>query len=439
MSRINSTTFESLPVTPPHHYTAQPLPHPRSDTRVTAKSGAPALGSSLTAQPTAVHRSTPLQALAFELLDQRADIAALEAEWNTLFEQSGQPTQVFQTFSWNWHWCRHFVWNDPRAVQHAAVIITARSQGRLVMVWPLAMERSGPLRQLVWMGEPVSQYGDILADADIVTQPEIAAAWAFAIKSLKPDVVRLRRVRADAVIAPHLSALGALQTVVNEAPYLDLASAPDFAAYEQRYSAKARKNRRRLARRLEELGTVRYQLLSGTAKAGQAASQAVGMKQTWLRDRGLLSPALADPRFATFMAEVAAAVDRPAGVKVSLLTLNDAPVGIQIGVVAKQRLSLHVIVYDLASEKSGVGVLHLEHAIAEAYDEGLTAIDLLAPRAEYKMDWADGTTAVIDHAVPISAAGRIYAHFYLGFVREHAKSLVQRLPKSITQRFVLKR
>ena len=94
---------------------------------------------------------------------------------------------------------------------------------------------------------------------------------------------------------------------------------------------------------------------------------------------------------------------------------------------------MHVIVYDLAHEKSGVGVLHLEHAIAEAYDQGLTAIDLLAPKADYKMDWADGTIAVIDHAVPVSAAGRIYAHVYLGFVREHAKSLVQRLPARISR------
>jgi CelD/BcsL family acetyltransferase involved in cellulose biosynthesis len=119
-----------------------------------------------------------------------------------------------------------------------------------------------------------------------------------------------------------------------------------------------------------------------------------------------------------------------------VLTLNDTPVGIQIGVFAKQRLSLHIIVYDLAYEKSGVGVLHLEHTIAEAYDQGLTAIDLLAPKAEYKMDWADGTVAVIDHAVPVSAIGKLYAHVYLGFVRERAKSLVQRLPTRISRHFV---
>jgi CelD/BcsL family acetyltransferase involved in cellulose biosynthesis len=446
MSRTTVTDFESvrapsaqLPAYifgPP----ALPLPLPlsRAASLVTARASTTHVGqpNNVSSATSAPDMTLAARALTFAVIDDQAGICALETEWNQLFERAGRPTQVFQTFSWNWHWCRHFVWNEPQANKQSAVIVTARDNGRLVMVWPLAIEQIGLLRQLVWMGEPVSQYGDILADTDTVTPNSINEAWAFALKTLKPDVVRLRRVRADAVIAPHLASLPSLETVIHEAPFLDLASATDFAAYEQRYSSKARKNRRRLARRLEEQGTVKYALLSGRPEAGPAARQAVEMKQSWLRDRGLLSPALADPRFAAFMADVAAAVDRNTGVQVSVLTLNDAPVGLQIGVIAKQRLSLHVIVYDLAHEKSGVGVLHLEHAIAEAYDQGVTAIDLLAPKADYKMDWADGVIAVIDHAVPVSAVGKVYAHLYLGFVREHAKTLVQRLPASLTRHLV---
>jgi CelD/BcsL family acetyltransferase involved in cellulose biosynthesis len=437
MSRTTATDFESVStVQQAHHYVAPPLPHLRSDPRAVTRSSDSGAG------PTGALHPGPAPAaseLTFAVIADQAGFCALENEWNDLFERSGRSTHVFQTFGWNWHWCRHFIWNQPGASKQTAILVTARDQGRLVMVWPLAMERAGMLRQLVWMGEPVSQYGDILADVGSVNQAAIASAWDFALNELKPDVVRLRRVRADAVIAPHLAGLRSLETVMSEAPYLDLASAADFTAFEQRYTSKARKNRRRLARRLEEQGVVKYALLSGQPEAGAAARQAVEMKQSWLRDRGLLSPALADPRFATFMSDVAAAIERTAGVQVSVLTLNGAPVGIQIGVIAKRRLSLHVIVYDLTHEKSGVGVLHLEHTIADAYDQGLVAIDLLAPKAEYKMDWADGTVAVIDHAVPISAAGRIYAHFYLGFVREHAKALVQRLPASISQRLLPRR
>jgi CelD/BcsL family acetyltransferase involved in cellulose biosynthesis len=443
MSRTTVTNFESVRVPsaqlPAYIFGPPALPLTRAASLVTARASATthvaqlSNGSSATNVPDMMLAAGPLT---FAVIDDQAGICALETEWNQLFERAGRPTQVFQTFSWNWHWCRHFVWNEPQASKQSAIIVTARNNGRLVMVWPLAMEQIGLLRQLVWMGEPVSQYGDILADTDAVTQKSINDAWAFALKALKPDVVRLRRVRADAVIAPHLASLPSLETVTNEAPYLDLASAADFSAYEQRYSSKARKNRRRLARRLEEQGTVKYALLSRRPEAGPAARQAVEMKQSWLRDRGLLSPALADPRFAAFMADVAAAVDRTTGVQVSVLSLNDTPVGLQIGIIAKQRLSLHVIVYDLAHEKSGVGVLHLEHAIAEAYDQGLTAIDLLAPRADYKMDWADGAIAVVDHAIPVSAIGKVYAHLYLGFVREHAKSLVKRLPASLTRHLV---
>jgi CelD/BcsL family acetyltransferase involved in cellulose biosynthesis len=427
MPRANAISFESVATAPSALASAQPYAAPAR-------------------QPSALARP-----LTFDLIADQAGFCALEADWNDLFERSGRATQVFQTYSWNWHWCRHFVWYEkssngtkprkqsptqPKVPKQAVTLITARNNGRLVMVWPLAIERKGAIRQLVWMGEPVSQYGDILADTNIVQQTDIADAWLFALKQLKPDVARLRRVRADAVIAPHLANLQSIETIVNEAPHLDLTSAADFTSYEQRYSSKARKNRRRLARRLEELGVVKYALLAEEPEAGAAARQAVEMKQSWLRDRGLLSPALADPRFAAFMADVASTVDHTAGVKVSVLTLNDVPIGIQIGVIAKHRLSLHVIVYDLAHEKSGVGVLHLEHTIAEAYDQGLIGIDLLAPKAEYKMDWADGTVAVIDHAVAVSPIGKIYAHIYLGFVRERAKSLLQRLPERIGRHLV---
>jgi CelD/BcsL family acetyltransferase involved in cellulose biosynthesis len=429
MSRANATPFESnTAVSMPQ--IATPLTHRSTDPRL---SPAPAAYSGA---PTAsVRAPSTAKTLDFAVVTTEGALTALETEWNALFERAGQGTQVFQTFSWNWHWCRQFVWNNAKADQRATVV-TARLHGRLVMLWPLTLQHTGPLRELAWMGEPVSQYGDILADTDVVDQTAIAAAWAFTLKELRPDVVRLRRVRADAVIAPQLAALSSLKSMAHEAPYLDLGSAPDFAGYEQRYSNKARKNRRRLARRLEEQGLVTYDWISGCAEAGDAAKQAVEMKQSWLRDRSLLSPALADPRFAAFMASVAAATSRKAGVIVSVLALNNKPVGLQIGVIANRRLSLHVIVYDLAQEKSGVGVLHLEHTIAEAYRQGLTEIDLLAPKADYKMDWADGTVAVADHAVPVTAAGKIYAHVYLGFVRAHAKSLVQRLPARLAQRLM---
>ena len=30
-----------------------------------------------------------------------------------LFERAGRPTQVFQSFNWNWHWANHYLAGAP--------------------------------------------------------------------------------------------------------------------------------------------------------------------------------------------------------------------------------------------------------------------------------------------------------------------------------------
>ena len=57
-----------------------------------------------------------------------------------LFQRAGQGTQMFQTFNWLWHWCNHFA-GEGSGVQLS--IVTARRNGRLVLVWPLARKEPG--------------------------------------------------------------------------------------------------------------------------------------------------------------------------------------------------------------------------------------------------------------------------------------------------------
>ena len=113
------------------------------------------------------------------------------------------------------------------------------------------------------------------------------------------------KVRADATVASLLRDLGLQPTAAAQAPYLDLASAPDFARYELRYTAKARKNRRRLMRRLSEQGPFTLERYTGGAEARAAAPQAIALKREWIKHTGRVAPALADQRFAAFFADVA--------------------------------------------------------------------------------------------------------------------------------------
>ncbi len=359
------------------------------------------------AAPTAPTRAAVSGALAFDVIESRTAFDALEPEWNALFERAGRGAQVFQTFAWCWHWCNHFLPADAGAgASTRLAVVTGRKDGRLVMIWPLVVERRHGVSTLGWLGDPVSQYGDILVDEACGAREQLAAAWGWIVARLRPDVTSLRKTRADAAVAPLLTAIGATVLATEEAPYLDLASAPDYATYEQRYNSHAKRNRRRLMRRLGEKGTVTVDYLDGGAEARSLATIGVAMKRGWLKRRGEVSRALADERFAAFFADVAEGRGRQAGCLVSALRSQGELAAVQIAIMAKGALALHVMVTGAKFDRFGVGVLHLEAAVKRAFEQGLTRFDLLAPRHDYKMDWADGVVEVRDYALALTLKGR---------------------------------
>jgi CelD/BcsL family acetyltransferase involved in cellulose biosynthesis len=369
------------------------------------------------------------QACTFTVVNSRAGFDALEAEWNDLFWRAGKGRQVFQTFNWNWHWCKHFLSTSAEDTSPSLAIVTGRRNGRLIMVWPLVSERVAGLLQLSWMGDPVSQYGDVLVEPDAV--PFLADAWAFIARELKPDLLRLRKVRDDAEIATLLGDLNAFGAERHEAPYLDLASAPDFETFERRYSPRSRRNRRRLFRRLEGLGPVLFEHCTESTRARDLAVAAVDLKRDWLKDRGIVSPALADPRFASFFAELAQGGDRPVGCEISALTCRGEPAAIEITLRCLDRIVMHVIVFNLKYEKAGAGALLLERNIAQAFGTNARIFDLLSPGDSYKLAWGDASIGVTDWVIPLSARGWVYARLYLGLARPALKAALDAMPTSL--------
>jgi CelD/BcsL family acetyltransferase involved in cellulose biosynthesis len=380
--------------------------------------------------PVRPNSSTRSEALpvVFETISDRAGMDALEPEWNDLFRRAGRSDQLFQTFNWNWHWANHYLPAAGARGGPALAIVTVRRDGRLVMLWPLVLERAAGLKVLHWMGQPVSQYGDVLAE-DLPDRLQLMRqAWRYIAARLGADAVSLRKVRADSTIAPLLAELGFRQTDAAEAPYLDLASAPDFAKYELRYTGKARKNRRRLARRLGEQGPLSLERHTAGADAREAAPQAIALKREWIKQTGRVAPALADRRFADFFADVAEGAVRPAGCGVTVMKSNGAPIGIAVDITCGTRRAAHIIVHDPRLDAFSPGTLLLEAWVKGASADGIATFDLLAPAYAYKLDWADGSVAVGDFALGLTLAGRAYVQLYHGFARRTAKAAAEVLP-----------
>ena len=373
----------------------------------------------------------------FEIITERTAFDALEHDWNDLFERAGRGTQAFQTFGWSWHWCNHYLAKDSASGPSLA-IVTGRCAGRLVMVWPLVATRAGGLRQLSWMGEPVSQYGDVLVDEAAHTLALLRVAWSFIELNIAHDLVRLRKVRDDAMVAPLLAELGARATLRLDAPYLDLASAEDFDSYVQRYSSRSRKKRRASARRLATLGPVTFARHTGGGEARCLALGALAMKRAQLKARALISPTFADPRMTGFFADAAAALGRPAGCSVLALACDGEYAAIDVLVGCKDRVATHIFAYSSKFEKESVGVQLLERAIAQSFADGYRTFDFLAPADEYKMHWADGVVGVTDWAIPTSVKGWVFARFFLALARPALKTALAALPMPL-RRFVASR
>lgn len=363
------------------------------------------------------------------LITDRAGFDALEADWTDLFERAGRDTQLFQSFNWSWHWCNHYL-TGPHKGRPAPqlAVVTARRAGRLVMLWPLAVEHVAGLRRLVWMGGPVGQYGDVLIEDGLEAAPLLRQAWDLVIAAVRPDLAWLRKVREDAAIAPLVKDLGLVLTERLEAPYADLAEVGGFEALLKRRSPRARKKRRAMAKRLDALGFRRFEHHLGGAPACEGAKTAVTLKRLQLSSAGVVSPAITDPRLSSFFADAACGGVRPVGVNVVSLASQSDVGAVDIYVGCKGRAALHINAYRPDYEKASIGTHLLDCAIAQACRDGYRTFDFLAPAEPYKLRWADGVVGVNDWALPLSLRGRLFVRLYLPLVRPALKAVLGALP-----------
>ncbi len=359
--------------------------------------------------------------LVIEIVRDRARFDELEAAWNYLFRRAAQTHQVFQSFNWLWHWCNHYL--DPGL---KLSIVAGWRNGRLVMVWPLVM-RGRLFRRIAWMGEPVSQYGDVLLEDGPMRDEDLACGFE-AVRTFGADLLHLRKVRMESHAAHALNLFGASFAARDAAPYLQLSSAATFADYERRYPSRLRSSRRRYARRLQAEGFVTFEHQSPGASASALAVQAIRHKKAWVHKHAVIAPALMDPRFEHFFADVSAESSRPVDLRVVAVRSAGQVTGVEISLVHKGHLFGHVIAHDPAFERKGVGSVLAEYAIRSAHEPGFEVYDLLAPADAHKAEWADGSVAVVDFVDALTFVGRVHASLWVRGLRPYAKRRIDHAP-----------
>ncbi len=364
-------------------------------------------------------------AVAYEIVTKRAVFDGLATEWNALFARAGQGSQAFQSFPWLWHWCNHYLDDE-----HSLAVVTGRRAGRLVLVWPLVRQHVAGAVSLAAMGAPVSQYSDALVEPSEHAARYLMEAWETVVAAVRPDLVWLPRVRADAAIAPLMHELGAVASQRMQAPYIDLSNTTDFDGYMQRRSSQARKRHRQGERRLASLDP-RFSSWREGDQARALIDVTISMKREQLSERGQISPAFADSRLGRFFSDAADDRIHSAGIEVHALSLQGEMAGADIVVGCRDRVLGHVFTYDSRFAKDSVGTHVLNFAIQQSIAGGYKTFDLLAPADDYKLRYADGTVDVVNWVIPLTTKGSVVARVYMMMLRPFLKSLVERLPQRL--------
>jgi CelD/BcsL family acetyltransferase involved in cellulose biosynthesis len=312
-------------------------------------------------------------------------VASAKREWIDLSRRGGAPT-AFQSYE--------------VAAACAAVhlrrgetprILVGRREGRAIVLIPLVISTWLGARVVRFLGDPLIQYGDVLAAPD-AGDDDIAAAWACAL-SVDAAAALLRRVRDDARCAANLASH---QTVfAQETALVDLRQAP-------RLSARNARELRRLHRRLAELGTVDI-CFPGGAEAEVALQQALSLKRAWMQEHALASAVIGDRDWEAALGRMLSA----GALRVATLAVDGRLAAAELALSDGGCWYGFLGAFDPHFAKWGPGHVLTAECLSRARSEGLSCYDQLPPAQAYKREQATHMLGVRDYALPFSAQGRL--------------------------------
>ena len=390
-----------------------------------------AINTMSTSTNDAVSSRVNLERMQHEIVTSAEDLVAMERDWTGLYAACANPQPAFQSFAWCLEWCRQFLGSgggDDRLS-----IVCGYADGRLATVWPLVVERKLGLRTLKWLGEPVSQYGDVLVRNDPRRDVWIEEGLDFIRSSIGCDLVNLAKVREDSPLAKIFAREGCERMANEQAPFVDLQQFDSIDSFRKAQSKKTRRTRRRMRVLLEEQGVLKFEIHHGGKAAVAAIENAFAFKAAWLEQRGIISRAFSNNRVLEFWTGLAQRDNKKSGLIVAVLSCGDQPIAIEIGLRVGDVHVAHVGSFHPEFEKFSPGSLQMEELIGACLEQGITTYDLLAPHDTYKERWASGRIGVSDYVLPVTAAGRAWSKLSRLQLQKLAKEQFARLPKFARQ------
>lgn len=350
-----------------------------------------------------------------EIYDSIAGIDRIASDWTALEAQTPEATG-FQAFAW----CRSWILARQASGTPARLCVVGVYGGQgLVLLLPLEIEQQAKIAIAQWIGEPMTQYGDVLALPGQDRPLWFDAARAHLKQHINLDLFAFSRLRADGVLAQcHRGAR--TEGAATSAPFVDL------SLHGHRDTARSRnKSMARRAKQLANFGPVLFEPIDDPVGRAAAVRSALAQKRHWLQAKGLFSAGLTHPATDAFFTHFEAT----GGLHVHALRVGGELAALEIGFTGGKAYRSLLGTFDARFAAGSPGHALTSLLIEKYAAAGFETFDFLAPNDAYKMAWAKQAVEVSALLEPVTIWGHAGA-FALKRLKPLAKKAQAAMPPS---------
>jgi CelD/BcsL family acetyltransferase involved in cellulose biosynthesis len=343
-----------------------------------------------------------------------AGLRKIEGDWRLLESQAPGQVNVFQSFDWVMAWSEACLQHRPNTTLH---ILLGYQAGQVVFIWPLMRTQYFGFAALTWLTEPFGQYGDVLCKSGQSPRHWMTDSIAFLKRLNTNDILRLRHVRADALLAQHGQDLVIDAKMPEKAPALDLTQFATDADYDARYNQAQRKRRKKIRKTLEAKGVVEFKRLPTGPMMDLAIQTAIAEKHIWLSERGRVNRVFGCPEHGIFLENLSRQENSALQLVTTELTVDGKPVSWEIGFRHRGTHFAYITSHVNAFTDLSPGRLHMDLSQRACLADGMTTFDLMIPNDAHKESWSSSAVDTNDYYVPLSIAGSALGRVYIRTLR----------------------
>jgi CelD/BcsL family acetyltransferase involved in cellulose biosynthesis len=362
-------------------------------------------------------------------VDTLSGMEAIAEPWRALQTRAGTPLSYFQTYDWCRAWVETFA--GPRSGKDI-FIQTAWRGADMVAVWPLMIFSRTGLRRVATLGDPYSQYSNIVFDPTQLTESELEGFINKALAAADVDVAAFDAVPARSALARQLGVHPwSVTGLDNESLILNLTGWPSSHAYDASLGRDQRRRRERKRRGLTRHGELSFEIIwPDSPEFAPLVHRAVEMKRDWLRATGRLNVGMMNGS-EEFFSKLPGSEKTLSGAVMSVLRAGGQVIAIEIGFLQNRHYYGHIGSFDLDFADHSPGKVQVELTIRWLIDNGVRSYDWLANATDTKRSWSNFSEPLKSFAVPFSWKGRLYAEAWLPNLKPGIKLAYYALPSGI--------